>query len=425
MTTNHEFDRQLADWLHETSAHRVPDHVVDVLLVTRATRQRPWWSSLERWLPMDIPIRARTFVPNAPWRLLAMAALVAALVAGLLLLAGSRRQVPPPFGPARNGTIAFADVGDVFAVDALGGTPRLLIGGLTSDAAPTFWRDGTRLAFLRDTHVSGSGVALMVADADGSNVRQIVDLTDAPGWVDVSPDGRTLAMSAIYKGVSGLYLVDAAGTTLPRQLGVGEGEVRWLAWRPPTGAELVYVQSNAGDIGIYGVAADGTGRHLIKDLGVLDSDIEANLEPSLTPDGTAVVYAVVDGDLFHNHLLNLDTKVDRQLALGPAGGHELHGTVSPDGTKVLFHDVRSGTPGLQEMLAPLDGSAPAIAIGPPYPIVNGHADLGQEFSPDGRTVVIIQGRDREIRLVDAATGGDGQVATWKTNDLPGWQRLAP
>ena len=424
MTTTERFDDRLSAWLDEDSEDRVPEHLESVLATTRATRQRPWWSSLERWLPVSVLERQMVPVARFPWRLVVVGALILGLIAAALLFAGSQRHLPPPFGPARNGAITFADVGDVYALDRPDGSPRLLVGGLTSDAAPTFWRDG-HLGFLRDTHSTGSGVALMEADADGSNVHQLVDLNDAPYWVDVSPDGRTIAMSAIYKGVQGLYFLDGAGTGAPRGIAVGEGEVGWVGWRPPDGRELLYVESNAGGYKVYGATPDGSARRLIRDLGVLDGNAANNLDPSISSDGRTLVYAVIDGNGFRNHLMDLDTGVDRQITLSRPDGHELHGTFSPDGTKLLFHEVNDAIPGLQELLAPIDGSGPAIPIGPVYPVVNGSADLSQEFSPDGRSIVILQGRDREIRLVDADTGGLGRIVSWRPGDLPGWQRLAP
>ena len=424
MTPNHEFDRQLADWLHETSAHRVPDHVADVLLVTRATRQRPWWSSLERWLPVSVLERQLVPVARLPWRLFVVSALILALIAAALLFAGSQRHLPAPFGPAKNGTITFADAGDIYSLDSFGGTPRVVVGGATSDAIPSFSHDGTHLGFIRDTHVGGKGFAVMAANADGSNVSQVVDLFDIPSAGEISPDGSTLVFAGTYAGgVTATYSVPTTGSEAPRPLDLGPGELRWLGWRPPSGRELVYLQLRAGHFVFSRAAPDGSHQTVIRDIGTF-GDPSFYFNPSLTPDGRSVIYPWPDG-LWHNNVLDLDTGAVRQLGLGPAGRHELHGVVSPDGTNLLFHDVNPDTPGLQEMLAPLDGSAPAIPIGPVYPIVDGNANLDQEFSPDGRSIVILQGRDREIRLVDATTGGAGQVVTWQSNDLPGWQRLAP
>ena len=43
----------MSAWLHEDATFRLPDHLDEVLAVTTVTRQRPAWSSLERWLPVD------------------------------------------------------------------------------------------------------------------------------------------------------------------------------------------------------------------------------------------------------------------------------------------------------------------------------------------------------------------------------------
>ena len=101
MTTNEGFDRRLSTWLERDAVGHVPDHLDEVLLRTAATRQRPWWSSPERWLPMDLTSRATTFGPPRLGRLLVLAVLIALLAAAALLAVGTQRtRVPPPFGPA-------------------------------------------------------------------------------------------------------------------------------------------------------------------------------------------------------------------------------------------------------------------------------------------------------------------------------------
>ena len=77
MTANDRFDRSLSPWLLDDAAFRVPDHLDEVLSVTRETRQRPAWSSLERWLPVDMTFRPRLFSVPRAGRLVMVAALVA------------------------------------------------------------------------------------------------------------------------------------------------------------------------------------------------------------------------------------------------------------------------------------------------------------------------------------------------------------
>ena len=85
MTTRDTFGRDLSQWLREEGEHRVPDHLAEVLVRSAATRQRPWWASLERWLPMQTTLRF-TPVPRVAW-LLVISGLVVALSAAVLIAA--------------------------------------------------------------------------------------------------------------------------------------------------------------------------------------------------------------------------------------------------------------------------------------------------------------------------------------------------
>ena len=104
MTLNDGFERTVSDWLDEQAGHGMPGYLDEVLARTTRTRQRPAWSSLERWLPVDLSTRRSMFARVdldathriAPPRRLAHR--------------GRRRArgrfappLPAPFGLARNG----------------------------------------------------------------------------------------------------------------------------------------------------------------------------------------------------------------------------------------------------------------------------------------------------------------------------------
>src|SRR6188474_2149422 len=144
------FQHELPDILTAIAAPREPDYVDDLLAQASATRQRPRWSFLERWLPMDATVRYSARVPSIPWRPIVVAALLIALVAAALLVAGSQQRIPPPFGPAKNGALLYGD-GDIYVREGIDGASRLLIGGPTDDFAAGFTRDGARMTFLRRT----------------------------------------------------------------------------------------------------------------------------------------------------------------------------------------------------------------------------------------------------------------------------------
>ena len=57
MTLNDGFDRTVSDWLDEQAGRGAPGYLDEVLARTTRTRQRPAWSSLERWLPMHTTLR--------------------------------------------------------------------------------------------------------------------------------------------------------------------------------------------------------------------------------------------------------------------------------------------------------------------------------------------------------------------------------
>ncbi len=80
---NDSTQRTLVDWLSE-GPDRGPDHSLErALAATRRTRQRPAWTFLERWIPMQLAMRP-AIVPRPLILLLAAALLAAALVVVVL-----------------------------------------------------------------------------------------------------------------------------------------------------------------------------------------------------------------------------------------------------------------------------------------------------------------------------------------------------
>jgi len=81
MTAFDRFERSIPELMTELAPLGAPDYVNDLLQRTAATRQRPAWSALERWIPMaDLTGRLAT-APRVPWRQVATALLIIALLA--------------------------------------------------------------------------------------------------------------------------------------------------------------------------------------------------------------------------------------------------------------------------------------------------------------------------------------------------------
>ena len=247
-------DRSFTAWLDQEAQLRPPDALLSqVLTRTAATRRRPGWLVIERWFPMEKTARFGA-IPRAAIFLVTLGLLALLLAA---IAAGSGPNVPPPYGPARNGAIVYASGGDIYLADADGTNARAIITGTEDDRYPSFSRDGTRVIFGRGPD---DDLQLMIANADGSGVKQ---LTTAVSWGDFLPDGKHAYATHTVDGKMVLTIYDLdAGTS--RDLPTGDQELwGWVAPRPPDGRELViidHIQPGGPGRAMYAIATDGKTR---------------------------------------------------------------------------------------------------------------------------------------------------------------------
>jgi hypothetical protein len=422
MTLNDGFERTVSDWLDEQAGRGAPGYLDETLARTTRTRQRPAWSSLERWLPMDMTTNLRIAARPTLGRVLLLGAVLAALIGLALIAVGSRNpRVPAPFGLAANGQIAYWANGDILVADPDGTHAHTVISGPSDDGVPGYTRDGTQLTFLRT--VSPHEATLMIAAPDGSGVRSLVKepLTDAT-WFDSSPDSRSLAVVHTANGVRVLSIVDIEHGTM-RTLDVNGLVVDyWVSYLPGTTSELLFgSRSGSGDserAGIYSIRADGSGLTPVVPSVTGPAEYKS---VDLAPDGRTLTYwrwesATRPGRI---HQLDIATKWDTELRFDPSDygeGGLLH---SPDGSQVLLS--RNGTAFGQTMIAPADASRPGIFVGRQW---NKNGDgPGYGFSPDGKTVFVTFAGEAP-QFFDAATGAPRTGPSTKS-DCCSWQRRAP
>jgi hypothetical protein len=126
--TNARFDRELPALIEDLYLGPTPSYRDEVLAVATLRRQRPAWAVPGRWLPMaDIASRP-AFAPRVPWRTVGVAlVIIAVLLAAIAVYAGTRQtKLPPPFGVARNGLVAYTAHGDIYVEATAKGTVRQL-----------------------------------------------------------------------------------------------------------------------------------------------------------------------------------------------------------------------------------------------------------------------------------------------------------
>jgi Tol biopolymer transport system component len=435
MTQSHDFEQHLGAWLREDSEHRVPDHLEAVLVRTIATRQRPWWSSLRRWLPFKLTPPPAPLSRSGSWRPILVLAAVALLIAALVLFAvGSRRHMPAPFGLARNGVFVSAIAGELFRIDPATGdkTPLGSDPPADGDFGPMFSRDGTRLLYLRG--VTGK-LEIVVANADGSSAKVVSPPVDGLDQVDWSPDGsRIVFLSRVLdRGLINVVNVDGTGLTTLHQVPFPANQVSWL---PPDGNAILFrgerLLPSDPPPGIFTVRPDGTGPHEISSRPAAnDSDYE---DVSASPDGTTILYRedALTGT-FRIHVLDLRTSKDQVLPAPATAAGQISAGFSPDGVHVAYLRIAAETrlnagPTFQLVVAPLDGSTLGTelqlwgVVGDDGPSINNYF-----FTPDGSAVVAneLTTVTEWLLPIDGSRGTVIARGTTAYDALSSVQRLAP
>ena len=259
-----------------------------------------------------------------------------------------------------------------------------------------------------------SGDALMIADADGSNPRELSRKFGGmhkhwPAW---SADGRYIyfnySISTSNAEPSELYRVPVAGgdvepvvaTTrraifpvfLPGARGLVYaanpfGADLSLWWRPVAAGQAQRLTTGLGEYGQPSVSADG--RMLVATVA----------EPR-----QAIVSLVVDGG----------DAAAQPRELGDATTSDLDPSLSPDGRRLVFSSARSGNRNL--WIAAADGTRA-------QPLTSGSAiDDRPAFSLDGKSIAFVSDRGgaRGIWIVSADGGSAHLVAKAQVLDTISW-----
>jgi Tol biopolymer transport system component len=432
MTAFDRFERSIPELMTELAPVRAPDYVDDLLRRTAQTRQRPAWSALERWIPMADLTGRITTAPRVPWRQIATALVVIALLAvAAAVFVGSRTpRLPPPFGVASNGLVVYSSGGDIYTVDPVTGTRTAIVTGPEIDGFAEYSQDGSKLLFAR-SHDSGlQRFDLFVANADGSNPRLVstepVDLDAASSW---TADGTTL-------------LIGTAGGTVTRYDATGRGQPQVVvdgarivsgALRPPGGTQLLYEPDGTPEADLWIMNLDGTGARRI----LVTSGGQADLSQyRWSPDGTMIAFACAGptGPTFAVIcVMNADGTGVRQLADEPGQWVETDLRWAPDGKRIAFNRWHAAT-GTQDWqiqpigIASIDGGA-VMAAG----LAPGTDGALFDWSPDGTTLISLPARfagsvDPTATatapvLIDATTGME-RAADWTVASDVSWQRRA-
>jgi len=443
MSATDGFERVLQEWLEGTAPQSPVDLHATAIARVRSRRQRPRWLAFVRSATLFPGPRAGSptlrILRLAP-TLMLLFLLAALLALAIWLVGSSQRRLPPPFGPAANGSILYQRDDDIFVADPTRPGERVIVGGPTLDGSPKWSRDGTEFSFLRDAGIKVEpnsmvrAADVMLLDADGTNLRRLTGTPLlSPEVLDWAPDGAHVAVRHEQDGKLVISIIETSGSGRALTLDLDPmTPFSSVLWRPPDGAELIVVGSlpDTNEVAIYGVHPDGTGLRQI----AMEGDQGDGTWPgarkvsfqdaSLSADGSSAIFwnwepglgAGRDGSI---HLLELTSGRDRRLIFDPAASTELRPLLSPDGSTIVFQ--RQDAAGVARlMVAALHGGGQPQPLGSTFPY-----DSPPEcfLSPDGSIILTVD-KTGPSRFIDTATGSVEDTKQ-PMGGLPSWQRRAP
>jgi Tol biopolymer transport system component len=434
MTTDGRLTRDLPQILGDLATGPYPDYIDDVLATSAGIRQRPGWTFPERWLPMVDLVRQPVLVPRLPWRTIVLAIVVLALLfaAAAVYIGSQQQRVPPPFGLARNGLVAYDAGGDIFTADPVTGAATAIVKGPETDVGPRFSLDGRQFAFERKLGTTRSQI--YVAHADGTGLTLVtpeaVALTAADAgraWLkyDFSPDGKTLLIATTTKGTPTITLANTDGTGV-RELDVGMAATE-LSFRPPDGREILFTGIAPARKGLFAVDV-ATGK--VRDIKLIAAEFDM-AGPSWSPDGSRIAYWMWggpgDGQTAKTHVVAADGTGDQELPSPSGAVWNAHATWSNSGTRLFI--ARGYTDGFDDVrgaIVPADGSSVGVEIAPAGSVET-VCCAAWMWSPDDSKIF---GRPAAVAihpnaLILDAAGGPVRSVPWVSSSDPTWQRLAP
>lgn len=305
---------------------------------------------------------------------LATTALTPALppVSGRTITYDTHEVTWPAADQSPDGKTILVDIlGDIYALDAGGGTARPVLTGAPYETQPVFSPDGAHIAFISDRSGPEN---LWIAGPDGSQPRRIsgdedgAPLYSSPAW---SPDGRTLYVSRMTYGVLAfeLWAYDVA-----------TGKGRQLTRARPTGFESHDDRRNA-----MGAVASPDGRYLYYSV---------KLGTTWTP-----------RKLPHWQIVRRDLETGAEDAILTAPGGAMHPALSHDGRWLAYGTREEGRTVLR--LRDLETSADRLLLAPVDPdgqIGGYYSDLLPRFSfaPDDKSLLL--GLNGGLKRLDLARG---------------------
>jgi Tol biopolymer transport system component len=234
--------------------------------------------------------------------------------------------------------------------------------------------DAAAIAYTESDHPEASTSRIVVAAADGTGRRVLVDdpeqRASGPAW---SPDGARIAFALGDASTSDIWTVDVDSGALTRLTDDDPDDLQ-PSWSPD-GTRIAFVSQREHFTAIYTMAADGS------DVRRLTGPEWSAFDPEWSPDGGRIAFAfdpVDDVEASRVAVMEADGSNPRTLVstLGGSGP-----AWSPDGGRIAFAgaDVTSDL-----WVVDADGGAPQRLL------ATAERELAPAWSPDGAEILYMR-----------------------------------
>ena len=292
---------------------------------------------------------------------------------GSLIAFASKRDTGPPFNPYNL---------DIYVMNADGSNVRRIVDDPEYDVGPQWSPDGRKIVFMTgrngnfdvyDMNADGTGQRNLTADHDKSD--------GAPVW---SIDGQNIAFSRKIEGKDQLFIMDANGGNLKRVTHNSGNNVS-AGWSPDS-SKLIFQSDQDGNWEIYMISVDG-------ELAQLTDDAADDLSPDWSPDGNRIVFSSNRNGKQHIYVMNADGNSLAQITNSAAEDSEP--AWAPDAKRIVFSSLRDGNKEIYVMNG--DGSNPRRLTDDPG------VDSFPRWSVDGKIVFTSnRGGHTDIYVMDEA-----------------------
>lgn len=309
---------------------------------------------------------------------------------GNLIAFASNRDTGPPYNPYNL---------DIYVMNADGSEVRRIVDDLEYDVGPQWSPDGRKILFMSARQ---GNFDVYEMNADGTNQRNLTaDYDKSDGYPVWSIDGQNIAFSRRIEGKEQIFVMDPDGNNL-KQVTHESANSALPCWSPD-GSKLAFHTDRDGNSEIYTISVDG-------ELIQLTDDAADDLSPEWSPDGTRIAFSSNRNGKQHIYVMNADGSSLVQITNSHA--EDTEPVWSPDGKRIAFASQGDGNPDIYVMNA--DGSNRKR--------LTDHADpdYAPRWSIDGRIIFTsnrggkgdIYVMDDEGRNVTRLTTTGARYASW-------------